>query len=55
VVPITLAPAVTLASGTLSYSPTTDITQVHLLNANTTGTGQVGVLDTTLLANGSYW
>jgi len=54
-VPITLAQGVTLASGTLSYSPTTDTTKVYVLNANTAGSGQIGVLDTTLLADGSYW
>ncbi len=54
-VPITLATGVTLSSGTLTYSPASDITQVSTLNATATGTGQIGTLDTTLLANGGYW
>ncbi|MFP5228958.1 MAG: DUF6531 domain-containing protein, partial [Acidobacteriota bacterium] len=53
--PITLAPGVSLQSGTLVYYPTADITNVTTLNANATGTGQIGTLDTTALPNGSYW
>ncbi|MGA2435891.1 MAG: Ig-like domain-containing protein, partial [Bryobacteraceae bacterium] len=55
VVPITLAPGVTLASGTLSYSPASDTTQINVLNPNANGSGQIGTFDTTLLRNGSYW
>jgi RHS repeat-associated protein len=55
IVPITLAPGVTLASGTLSYYPTSDPNAATVLNANVSGSGQIGVLDTTTLANGSYW
>jgi RHS repeat-associated protein len=55
VVPIALASGVTLASGTLTYAPASDTTQVHTLQATIPGTGQIGALDTTLLANGAYW
>jgi RHS repeat-associated protein len=55
IVPITVAPGVSLQSGTLTYFPTTDTSNVTVLNANTTGTGQIGALDTTQLLNGSYW
>jgi RHS repeat-associated protein len=57
-VPITLAPNVVLQGGTLTYYPangSNNITNGTMLNANTTGSGQIGTLDTTLLANGSYW
>ena len=53
-VPITLAPGVTLASGTLQYYPTNNPNNVIILNSDTTGSGQIGTLDTTTLANGSY-
>ena len=55
IVPITLASGVTLQSGTLVYFPASNITSVTTLNPNTTGSGQIGALDTTTLANGSYW
>ena len=55
IVPITLASGVSLQSGTLTYFPTTNTSNVTVLNANTTGSGQVGALDTTQLPNGSYW
>ncbi|MGA2649953.1 MAG: DUF2341 domain-containing protein [Terracidiphilus sp.] len=55
VVPITLAPGITLASGTLSYMPTNNTSSVTIINSNVTGSGQIGTLDTTMLANGSYW
>jgi Domain of unknown function (DUF6531) len=54
-VPITLAPGVTLQSGTLTYAPASNPADVHTLNANTTGGGTIGVFDTTLLPNGAYW
>ena len=54
-VPINLIPGITLTSGTLTYYPANNLTAVTTLNANTTGTGQIGTLDTTLLANGSYF
>jgi YD repeat-containing protein len=54
-VPITLAPGVSLASGVLSYYPASNNSNVTVLNADTTGSGQIGTLDTTMLANGSYW
>jgi RHS repeat-associated protein len=53
-VPITLASGVSLASGTLSYAPTNNPNNVTALNTNVSGTGQIGTLDTTTLANGSY-
>ena len=55
VVPITVAPGVNLQSGTLIYYPANNINNVTVLNANTTGSSQIGVLDTTTLINGSYW
>jgi YD repeat-containing protein len=55
IVPITLAPGISLASGTLSYTPANDPNSVTILNANVSGSGQIGTLDTTMLANGSYW
>jgi hypothetical protein len=39
VVPITLAPRVTLASGTLSYVPASDTTDVRVLNASPVDAG----------------
>ena len=54
-VPITLATGVTLQSGTLVYYPANNINDVVTLNADTTGTGRIGVLDTTMLPNQSYW
>ena len=35
--------------------PTNNTNNVTVLNANVTGSGQIGTLDTTMLANGSYW
>jgi RHS repeat-associated protein len=55
IVPITLAPGVSLQSGILVYYPATNANSVTVLNANTTGSGQIGTLDTTVLANGTYW
>jgi len=54
-VPITLPASVTLQSGTLSVFPVNNTSDVMILNANTTGTGQIGTFDTTTVANGSYW
>ena len=54
-VPITLAPGVNLQSGTLTYYPVDNPNNVTTLNSNTTGTGQIGLLDTTTLRNGTYW
>jgi RHS repeat-associated protein len=61
--PITLIPGVTLASGTLVYYQATSINGITVLdpnsmtvlNANTTGSGTLATLDTTLLPNGSYY
>jgi len=54
IVPITLAPGVTLASGTLMYAPVNNPSNVTMLNANVSGSGQIGTLDTTMMANGPY-
>ena len=54
-VPITLMGSETLTSGTLTYYPVSNPNAVTVLNANTTGTGQLAILDTTLLNNGSYY
>jgi YD repeat-containing protein len=55
VVPITLVAGETLVSGTLSYSPASNLADVRVLNPTTVGSGQIGVLDTTLIPNGAYW
>ena len=55
VVPITVAPGVTLTSGKLVYYPANNPNNVTTLNANTTGSSQIGTLDTTTLVNGTYW
>ena len=54
-VPITLAPGVSLTSGKLIYAPAGNTDNVTILNMNTTGSGQIGTLDTTALPNGPYW
>ena len=54
-VPITVAAGKTLASGTLTYYPSTNPNDVTVLNSDTTGSGKIGVLDTTTMNNGSYW
>jgi len=54
-VPITLAPGISLESGVLTYFPTNNTASVSILNPNTTGSGQIGLLDTTTISNGSYW
>jgi RHS repeat-associated protein len=55
-VPITLASGITLSSGTLTMSPSSNPNQITVLNSNTTGTGPLtlGTIDSTLLANGEY-
>jgi RHS repeat-associated protein len=57
VVPITLAPGITLQSGTLIYYPSSNFNNATVLNASTVGSGPmiIGTLDTTTLANGTYW
>jgi RHS repeat-associated protein len=55
VVPIVLASGVTLQSGTLSYYSASNQGAAVVLNATTTGSGQIGTLDTTQLRNGEYW
>jgi RHS repeat-associated protein len=54
-VPITLGSGISLQSGLLTYFPTGNTGNITVLNANVTGTGQIGLFDTTTLANGSYW
>ena len=53
--PITVAPGVTLTSGTLTYYPVANPNAVTTLNSNTTGASEIGKLDTTTLANGVYY
>jgi YD repeat-containing protein len=55
IVPITLAPGISLASGTLSYMPASNTNDVTVLNSSVSGSGQIGSFDTTALANGAYW
>jgi hypothetical protein len=54
-VPVTLIPGITLVSGTLTFYPSNNSTPPVTISTNTTGTGQIGTFDTTLLPNGSYW
>jgi hypothetical protein len=54
-VPITVATAITLTAGTLTYYPAANPTAVVTLTPDTTGSGQIGTLDTTLLNNGLYY
>jgi RHS repeat-associated protein len=53
---IMLESGITLTSGTLKYFPSSNTSNVTVLNSNTTGTGplSLGVFDPTLLANGQY-
>jgi len=55
-VPIMLESGETLTSGTLTFYPVSNKSQVTVLNPNTTGTGplSLGIFDATLLANGEY-
>jgi len=56
VVPIMLAPGVTLQSGTLVYYPANNPNSVTTLSATIPNTGQqIATLDTTTLPNGTYW
>ena len=62
-IPIALNPGVTLTGGTLVYYPEQnfngltelDPAKMTVLNANTTGSGTLATLDTTLLSNGPYY
>ncbi len=54
-VPVTLVSGITLTSGTLTYYPANNQSAITTINSTTTGTGQIGVFDTTLLNNGSYF
>jgi RHS repeat-associated protein len=54
-VPVTLGSGISLQSGLLTYFPTGNTGNITVLNANVTGTGQIGLFDTTTVANGSYW
>ena len=53
-VPITVASGITLTSGTLEYWPTSNPSDVHIINPTTTGSGTIGTFDATTLANGGY-
>jgi RHS repeat-associated protein len=53
-IPITVAPGITLTSGTLEYWPTSNPADVHVINGNTTGSGTIGTFDATTLASGGY-
>ena len=52
--PINVASGITLASGTLEYWPTSNPNAITVLNANTTGNGQIGTFDGTALPSGGY-
>ena len=52
--PITVAPGISLTSGTLEYWPTSNPADVHVINGNTTGSGTIGTFDGTTLASGGY-
>jgi hypothetical protein len=62
-IPIALNPGVTLTGGTLVYYPEQnfngltelDPAKMTVLNPNTTGSGTLATLDTTLLSNGPYY
>lgn len=51
---ITVASGITLTSGTLEYWPTSNPSDVHVINGNTTGSGTIGTFDGSTLANGGY-
>jgi RHS repeat-associated protein len=53
-IPITVSAGINLTSGTLQYWPTSNPSDVHTINGNTTGSGTIGVFDATTLANGGY-
>jgi RHS repeat-associated protein len=55
IVPITVASGETLQGGTLSYYPAGNPNDLTALNPDTTGSGEIGTLDTTTLPNGTYW
>jgi RHS repeat-associated protein len=55
ILPITVAAGESLTGGVLSYYPANDPNNVTVLNPNTTGSGQIGTFDTTVLNNGTYW
>jgi len=55
VVPIALAPGVSIQNGSLTYSPANNPSSIIVLNGNVMGSGQIGTLDTTTLPNGTYW
>jgi RHS repeat-associated protein len=57
IVPIVVSPGTTLVSGRLIYYSASDpyATNPTVLNANVSGSGQIGQFDTTLLKNGSCY
>ncbi len=54
-VPVTLIAGIMLTGGTLSYYPANRPDLAVTLLSPTTGAGQIGVFDTTLLNNGAYF
>lgn len=52
--PITVAPGISLTSGTLEFWPTANPSDIHIINSNTTGSGTIGTFDATTLASGGY-
>src|ERR1051326_5000864 len=51
---ITVASGITLTSGTLEYWPTSNPSDVHVINGNTTGSGTIGTFDGSTQPNGGY-
>ena len=54
-VPVRLVSGITLSNGVLSYYPANDQTAATVIHNATSGTGQIGSFDTTLLDNGGYF
>lgn len=53
-VDISVAAGTTLTSGVLEFWPTSNPSNVQVLNPNVTGTGTIGTFDATTLRNGEY-
>jgi RHS repeat-associated protein len=53
-VAITVAAGTTLTGGVLDFWPVSNPANVQVLNANTTGSGTIGIFDGTTLQNGQY-
>jgi RHS repeat-associated protein/uncharacterized repeat protein (TIGR01451 family) len=52
--PTAITSNVSLFSGTLDFWPSSNLAEIHVLNANATGSGTIGTFDPTMLANGEY-